>query len=131
MHAMSSGSARDRRRVQRVWLLDPLRATAGSLDVLVTDLSRSGVGVAHKQALPYVGEPIVLTVDWNGRPIDLHCEVRRTSLPAHHRGPFHSGLAILFSDTMSSAALREFIEEHIRRELPAARRKRERARVRT
>ena len=126
MHAVSNVSSRERRRVQRVWLHHPLHATAGSLDVLVTDLSRTGVGVAHEHPLPYVGQPVILTVDWNGRAIDLHCEVRRTSIPANHRGPFHSGLVILFSDTMSSAALREFIAEHIRKELSAARRRKER-----
>ena len=127
MHAVSSNvTSRDRRRVQRVWLREPLNATAGSLGIQVTDLSRWGVGVSHEHPLPYVGQPVVLTVDWNGRSIDLHCEVRRTSIPANHRGPFHSGLAILFSDTMSMSALREFIEQHIRKEL-AGRKRGERA----
>jgi len=112
----------ERRRVQRVKLLEPLRGTVGSVRVFVVDLSLRGIRVAHQEQIGGAGAPVTLQANWNGRTITLECRVVRTQIhrmaeTATGKTLYHSGLAITRAHESAAAMLRELIHEHVLRAL--------------
>ena len=110
----------DRRRVQRVTLLEPLRGTVGAVRVFVVDLSLSGVKVAHRESIGRIGEIVVLRSEWEGHPIELHCVViytrsQRGATSAMSAQLHHSGLTIRETRGTTTQTLRTIIESHVSR----------------
>ena len=109
----------DRRRVQRVTLLEPMRGSVGMARVFVVDLSLDGVKIAHREPIGRVGDNCVLRSEWEGQPIELHCAVIYTRIqhastataPSLHQ----SGLTIRRAIGNSTATLRSIIESHVSR----------------
>jgi hypothetical protein len=110
----------ERRRVQRVRLLEPLRGTIGAARIFVLDVSLRGFRVAHQDPIGDLGDPCPLHSEWEGRRIDVTCSIVRTQV---HRAAdarssktlYHSGLEIQQISATSSMALRSIIETHIAR----------------
>lgn len=112
----------ERRRVQRVKLLDPLRGTIGNTRVFVIDVSLRGVRVAHQTEIGGSGERVTLQTQWDGKPISLECRIVRTQVhraadTATGKTLYHSGLTVTKADELALSALRELIHEHIVRAL--------------
>jgi hypothetical protein len=112
----------ERRRVQRVKLLDPLRGKIESTPVFVVDVSLRGVRVAHQAEIGGAGARVTLQTQWDGRAITLECRIVRTTVhraadSATGRTLYHSGLSVTSADEAALAALRELIHEHIVRAL--------------
>lgn len=111
----------ERRRVQRISLAQPLRATVDGKKAFILDISLSGVRVLHQDDLGPRSRPCVLRTQWDGIPLELICSVVRTTLhraaDANGRGQYHSGLAIDEALGVSAIALRRLIEHHVERAL--------------
>ncbi len=110
----------DRRRVQRVTLLEPLRGTVGVIRVFVIDLSLRGVKIAHRENIGRVGTNCVLRSEWEGQRIELHCTIihsrlQRTPVTATGAELYHTGLLIHEARGTSSQTLRAIIESHVSR----------------
>lgn len=110
----------ERRRYGRVTPVDKIRGLAGSTVIYVMDLSMTGLRVAHKEALPAIGETCVVTFTWEGRRLTMRCEVRRTAVikqatSAFEKSLYHSGLSILSKDPLADRTLREIIEDCVSR----------------
>jgi hypothetical protein len=111
----------ERRRVQRLHLLEPLPGKIRGKKVHVLDVSLGGVRVAHGDALGPVGEECELVFEWEGQDVVLDCRIRRSAVQrigaaAYARTLYHSGLEIRPSGR-SLAVLRSMIEAYIERVL--------------
>jgi len=112
----------ERRRVQRVKLLEPLRGTAGGKRVFVIDVAIRGVRIAHQETLGISGTDLMLEAEWDGRTIVLQCRIERTKVHriaenATAKTLYHSGLTIRDADDESLAVLRDLIHVHVVRAL--------------
>jgi PilZ domain-containing protein len=112
----------ERRRVQRVKLLEPLRGSAGPTRVFVIDVSLNGVRIAHQEPIGNIGSTIAVVTSWDARPMKLECKIVRTAIhraadSATAKTLYHSGLVITHADDNSLATLRELIHRHILRAL--------------
>jgi hypothetical protein len=112
----------DRRRVQRVSLPQPLRATLGSVKIFIVDLSLHGLRILHQDDIGTVGSSCVLVTHWDGQRIELNCRIIRTALhrAAEHtktRTQYHSGLTLVKPSGASAETLRRLIEYHVERAL--------------
>ncbi|HEV3486956.1 MAG TPA: hypothetical protein VG106_16205 [Vicinamibacterales bacterium] len=109
----------ERRRVQRVKLIEHLRGTIDAQRVFVIDVSLRGIRVAHQESLGRVGDTVTLSASWDGRPLRLQCELVRTQIhraeTATTKTLYHSGLTIRQALGTSAMTLRELIETHIKR----------------
>lgn len=112
----------ERRRVQRVRLLQPIRGMIGAQLVFLLDVSLRGLRVAHQDPIGAAGSSCSVRAEWQGRRIDLECSITRSQV--HRRGDsqfaktlYHSGLTIVSSRGSSAEVLRELIHEHIERAL--------------
>ncbi len=108
----------ERRRVQRVKLIEPLRGSIGTSRVFVIDVSLRGLRIAHQETLGKTGDIVTLQTQWDGRSIMLKCQIVRTQIhrmaeTATAKTLYHSGVVITQSLGMSATALRELIEAHI------------------
>ena len=108
----------ERRRVQRVKLIEPLRGQIDSLRIYVVDVSLRGVRIAHQESIGGIGDVVTLRTVWDGRNIELRCQLVRTVI---HRAPssatgrtlYHSGAVIKETKGASAFALRALVEWHI------------------
>jgi hypothetical protein len=110
----------ERRRVQRVRLTQPLRATLDGTRVFIVDLSLQGLRVLHQDDAGQVGSAVVLRAEWDGTRLELHCTIVRTALHKAADGKsgrslYHSGLAITQAVGTSELSLRRLIEYHVER----------------
>jgi hypothetical protein len=111
----------ERRRVQRVHLLEPLPGRIRGKNVHVLDVSLRGVRVAHSEVLGPAGEGCELSFVWEGRPLVLDCRLRRSTVQrigkaSYARTLYHSGLEVRPSGR-SLEGLRELIKTHVERAL--------------
>jgi len=112
----------ERRRVQRVRLLEPLRGTVDSIRVFVVDVSIHGFRIAHQESLGTTGANVTLQTQWDGRMIKLQCRVERTTIhriaeTATAKTLYHSGLTLRGADDDSLVALHDLIHVHVVRAL--------------
>src|SRR5690349_3704648 len=70
----------ERRKYQRVVLTRPLPGRLGGARVYVLDASLVGLRVAHQGTVPAAGSSCRVDFEWEGRLIELDCEVRRNAL---------------------------------------------------
>lgn len=112
----------ERRRVQRVQLIKPLRATLGRARVFVIDLSMRGVRIAHQEDIGRVASACELRTEWEGTRFQLQCQLVRTAL---HRAAdtatgntlYHSGLLITGMNEHAQSVVRTLIAHHVERAL--------------
>jgi len=112
----------ERRRVQRVRLPQPLRATIDGTRVFIVDVSLRGVRVMHQEEMAGVAQSCILRGEWDGRPLELHCTIVRTALhrsadSGGNRATYHTGLTITRAVGVSSVTLRRLVEHHVERAL--------------
>jgi hypothetical protein len=112
----------DRRSVQRVRLQEPLRATVDAARAFVIDVSLTGLRILHHEDIGLAGGPCVARFDWDGRQIELHCEIVRTTVfraaeSANTRTLYHSGLSIVRAVGASALTLRRLIQHYVERAL--------------
>ncbi len=117
-----SGKPTERRRVQRVRLPQPLRATIDGVRAFVVDISLRGLRVMHQDEIGRVESECTLRAEWDGRPLELQCSIVRTALHkssdgSGSRATYHSGLTIRRAVGVSSVTLRRLIEHHVERAL--------------
>ena len=108
----------ERRRVQRVRLPQPLRATIDGTRAFIVDVSLRGLRVMHQDEIGRVDSTCIVRAEWDGRPMELHCSIVRTALhrsadKSGSRATFHSGLTITRAVGVSSVTLRRLIEHHV------------------
>src|SRR5215212_1896120 len=112
----------ERRRYQRVRLVDQVRGVVGDTRIIVVDVSLNGLRVLHQDEVPAVGGPCVVKFQWDGRMVALDCTMRRTLLRRPARSAldqplYESGLQIEDARGESAATLRALIESHVLRAL--------------
>lgn len=111
----------ERRRVQRVRLAQPLRATIDGTRAFIVDVSLRGLRVMHQEEIGRGNTTCVVRSEWDGRPLELHCSIVRTTLhraaDTSSRATYHSGLTITRAVGVSSVTLRRLIEHHVERAL--------------
>lgn len=112
----------ERRRYQRVRLVDQVRGVVDETRIIVADVSLSGLRVLHQDGLPRVGATCVVKFLWDGHMIALDCVVKRTSLRRAPRSAldqalFESGLQIEDVRGEAAVTLRKLIETHVLRAL--------------
>ncbi|HVE72253.1 MAG TPA: PilZ domain-containing protein [Thermoanaerobaculia bacterium] len=112
---------KERRRVQRVRLPQPLRATVDGVKAFIVDISLTGVRVMHQDELGSGPTECRLRAEWDGFPFELRCTVVRTTLHqaanATGRSLYHSGMIIVSASDTSMLTLRKLIEHHVERAL--------------
>lgn len=112
----------ERRRVQRVRLTEPLRATLDGTRVFILDLSLKGLRVMHQEDAGQAGSSVVLRAEWDGTRLELHCKLVWTALQKAADGKsgrslYHSGLDVTQAIGTSVLSLRRLIEHHVERAL--------------
>lgn len=112
----------ERRRVQRVRLHQPLRATIDGVRAFIVDVSLRGLRVMHQDEIGRVDSKCIVRSEWDGRPMELHCSIVRTALHrsadnSGNRATYHSGLVITRAVGVTSVTLRRLIEHHVERAL--------------
>jgi hypothetical protein len=117
-----SDDKNERRRVQRVRLTQPLKATIDGTRAFIVDVSLRGLRVMHQDEIGTVASKCIVRSDWDGRPLELHCSIVRTALHRSSsegggRATYHSGLTITRAVGVSSVTLRRLIEHHVERAL--------------
>lgn len=108
--------ADDRRRSSRIRLHTPVRGRAGVRAIIVLDLSLRGIRVVHQETLGHTGDSCTVKFEWNGRPVELMCEVRWSAearqtavIAASGQKLFHTGLGIRRAVGSSLGTLNEII----------------------
>src|SRR6185295_16505306 len=89
-------ASNERRRLQRVKLLEPLPGSIEGQRVFIVDVSRVGLRVAHQESLGPQGERRRIDCDWDGRRISVegtltHTRVQRVGVASYARSVYHSG----------------------------------------
>lgn len=111
----------ERRRVQRVRLIEPIKGVLDGKKIFIIDVSLNGLRVAHQEHIGDVGDPCVIKASWDGRPLDLRCVIERTQTYKQDaksgRTLFHSGLSIQTAIGASPITLRELVAWHVARAL--------------
>ncbi|HEV2719954.1 MAG TPA: PilZ domain-containing protein [Thermoanaerobaculia bacterium] len=112
----------ERRKYQRVVLTRPLAGRLGGARVYILDASLIGLRVAHQGTVPPAGSPCRIEFEWEGRAIELDCEVRRNALhklakEKNEKSIYHAGLSIVGALGDSDAALRTMIAAIVARAL--------------
>lgn len=112
----------ERRRLQRVRLVEPLRGTIGATRIFVVDLSLRGLRVAHQDDIGAAGETVLVKFEYEGHGLTVRAEVKRTVLfkPAQGatgRAVYHSGLALSSVNESAAATLRDIVVSHVARAL--------------
>lgn len=111
----------ERRRKKRVQLSRALPARAGTLDVLVVDISDGGSRIEHFTRL-HIGRRLRFRIEWEGRSATVEAEVR--SCRVHRFAPgddgatvYQSGLQFVGGDNTAAAIIREMVAQHVARSL--------------
>lgn len=117
---MNPHSIPERRRFQRIHLLEPLRAVAADHPVVLVDLSLCGVRIQHQEAIGRVGSDCGITFDWHGEKADLECVIARTTVQRVHKAGlaktlYQSGLKITNYTPDTGAVLRDIVRTHVTR----------------
>jgi len=112
----------ERRKYQRVVMNRPLPGRLGGARVYVLDASLIGLRIAHQGSAPPAGATCRVEFEWEGRLIDLECEVRRNALhklakAAGEKSIYHAGLSISGAIGDSDSALRLMIAAIVARAL--------------
>ena len=115
-------ASNERRRLQRVKLLEPLPGSIEGQRVFIVDVSRVGLRVAHQESLGPQGERRRIDFDWDGRRISVegtltHTRVQRVGVASYARSIYHSGFTNATISTPSELTLRELIAWHVERAL--------------
>src|ERR1051326_3765321 len=100
----------------------PLLGRLGGARVYVLDASLIGLRVAHQGTVPPAGSPCRIDFEWEGRLIELECEVRRNALHKLAKAPgeksiYHAGLSITAAIGDSDSGLRLMIAAIVARAL--------------
>jgi len=100
----------------------PLVARVGAAKVFLVDASVEGIRVAHQGAVPAIGLTCQLSMDWEGQPIELECQVIHNSLfklakTADEKSVYHAGLKITDATAESRAAMRQLVSDCVARAL--------------
>ncbi len=116
----------ERRRVQRLHILEPLPGKIRGRNVYVLDVSLRGARVAHGEILGPVGDECELSFEWEGRSMVLECRIRRSAVQrvgkaSYARTLYHSGLEI--RSGRSHDLLRELIASNVQKALEDAKAK--------
>ena len=90
--------------------------------VYIMDVSLNGARIAHQGTLPPPGRECLLAFEWDGKPIELRCEVTRNLLDRLAKSPteksvYHAGLRIVDADQQSRDRLRQMIATLVARAL--------------
>ena len=120
--ASAAAGFAERRRLQRVRLIQPLRGAVGQARIFIVDLSLRGLRVAHQDPIGKVGETILVKFEHEGRSVSVRAEVRHTSVfrapeNASGRTTWHSGLAITSANETAAHTLRDIVVNHVLRAL--------------
>jgi hypothetical protein len=75
----------ERRRVQRVRLIEPLRGTIGASRVFVIDVSLRGIRVAHQEPIGRPGDKVTLQTQWDGSTLTAAVRGHAHPDPPHPR----------------------------------------------
>lgn len=115
---MQEQPAAERRRVQRIRLDQPVRATAGGVPAFVLDLSTRGFRIAHREPIAKMGDTCTLTFEWEGRHVGFRCVVKRTILQrtsesTFARNVYHSGVEIVHCSEPARETLETIVAHHI------------------
>jgi hypothetical protein len=112
----------ERRKVSRVKLSRPLSGQIGAARVYLVDASVEGIRIAHQGAISVVGQSCRVSFDWEGRSIELVCQVIHNSLfrlakTAEEKSIYHAGLRIAEATGDSRAVLRQLVADCVARAL--------------
>ena len=110
----------ERRRVQRVKLIEPLRGTINGCRVFVVDVSLRGLRIAHQDTLGRTGDEVTLHAQWDGKELIFKCQIIRSAIhrvadTATAKTLYHSGVVITQALGKSAMVLRDLIEAHVNR----------------
>lgn len=119
---LSLNSTPERRRYQRIHLLQPVPGVAADRQVMLVDLSLCGVRVAHQEPIGRVGSECPVSFEWQGERADLQCVIARTSVQRIRKAGYattiyHSGLRIDEYTPEVGAVLRDIVRVHVDRAL--------------
>ena len=108
--------------MSRVKLPRALAARVGTARVFLVDASVEGIRIAHQGTLPPAGQRCRLSLEWEGHPIELDCEVIHNSLfrlakNAGEKSVYHAGLRIANAIGESRAVLRQLVADCVARAL--------------
>ena len=111
----------ERRGIERVTLLQPLRGKVGDARVFIVNASLRGFCVAHQDWIGDMGDLVRLSFDHDGLTIHAQCEIRWTRVhrPASAGGKaiHHSGMRINEITQECSRSLIELVEVQVLRAL--------------
>jgi hypothetical protein len=111
----------ERRGIQRVNFLRPLRGKIGDSRIFVLNACPRGFCVAHQEWIGEVGDRLRLSFEHDGLTIRAQCEVRwnrvHRSATASTKAVHHSGLSVVEISRESTRSLIELIELHVVRAL--------------
>src|SRR5262249_18675038 len=110
----------ERRRLQRVKLLQPLAGKIDGQRVFVLDVSRHGLLAAHQENFGAEGSRHRVEFEWDARHVAMdvtlrHTRVHRLGRASHARNVYHSGFTIVSITSSCEQTLREMIAWHIER----------------
>jgi hypothetical protein len=112
----------ERRRLQRVKLLEPLAGRIAGQRVFILDISRTGIRVAHQHDLGATGQCHPIEFEWDGHYVAFegtltHTRAHRVGAASYGRSIFHSGFTISSIAPRAGEALRLMIAWHVERAL--------------
>jgi len=112
----------ERRRFQRIHLLQPVRGVAANHPVVLVDLSLCGVHVEHQEPIGRAGSDCPMSFEWEGQRAELQCVIVRTSVQRIRKAGYattlyHSGLRMTDYTPATGTVLRDVIRVHVERAL--------------
>ncbi|HET7435560.1 MAG TPA: PilZ domain-containing protein [Thermoanaerobaculia bacterium] len=112
----------ERRRVQRVRLLEPLRGLVANERVFIADVSINGFRIVSQTTLGPPGTAVRVQFEWDGRRVSADARIihiRQTLVGEGQRARqlFHSGMEITQVTETSRNTLRELVAWHVAKAL--------------
>jgi hypothetical protein len=112
----------ERRRLQRVKLIEPVPGNIDGQRIFIVDVSRHGLRIAHQETLGPQGQRRRIEFEWDGNRVAVegtltHTRVQRVGVASYARSIYYSGFTIATISTRSEEVLREMIVWHVERAL--------------
>ena len=103
-------------------LTRPLAGRIGTARIYLVDASVEGIRIAHQGAITTIGQRARVILDWEGKSIELDCEVIHNALyklakSADEKSTHHAGLRIAEASDQSRVLLRQLISDVVARAL--------------
>lgn len=117
-----SSEAQERRKYERVKMLQPLPGRVGKSRVFLLEIGISGIHLIHQGVLPRAGGTFSIEFEWEHHRLEFECEVIHNDLQKlakseNEKSTYSAGAHFIAAKGDSAVVLRQIVIHHVERAL--------------